>query len=90
MSNEDKILNLLTSMQKDVKKMQADIETLKNGKKNNAKTSKDDDVETKEERIKRQLDILDKMSHLLSDEEAEAFGKFMDAEEERKNRKYAV
>ena len=90
MSNEDKILNLLTSMQKDVKKMQADIETLKNDKKNNAKTSKDYDVETKEERIKRQLDILDKMSHLLSDEEAEAFGKFMDAEEERKNRKYAV
>ena len=90
MSNEDKILAALTNIQQDMAVMKADIETLKNGKKNNIVTIKNDDAETKEERIKRQLDILDKMSHLLSDEEAEAFGKFMDAEEERKNRKYAV
>ena len=89
MSNEDKILAALTNIQQDMAVMKADIETLKNGKKNNVVTSKNDDAETKEERIKRQLDILDKMSHLLTDEEAEAFGKFMDAEEERKNKLYA-
>ena len=89
MSNEDKILAALTNIQQDMAVMKADIETLKNGKKNNIVTIKNDDAETKEERIKRQLDILDKMSHLLTDEEAEAFGKFMDAEEERKNKLYA-
>ena len=51
--------------------------------------SKHDNTEYKEERIKKQLDILDKMSHLLTDEEAEVFGKFMDAKEERKNKLYA-
>ncbi len=90
MSNEEKILVALTNIQQDMAVMKADIETLKNGKKNDAITSKDDNTETKEERIKKQLDILDKLSNLLTDEEAEAFGKFMDAEEERKNRKYAV
>lgn len=90
MSNEDKILAALTNIQQDMAIMKADIETLKNGKKIDATTSKDYNAETKEERIQKQLDILDKMSHLLTDEEAEAFGKFMDAEEERKNRKYAV
>ena len=90
MSNEEKILAALTNIQQDMAVMKTDIETLTNGKKIDAMTSKDYKTETKEERIQKQLDILDKMSHLLTDEEAEAFGKFMDAEEERKNRKYAV
>ncbi|MBR1397168.1 MAG: hypothetical protein IJ563_06510 [Selenomonadaceae bacterium] len=84
MANEDKIIEMLTNIQSDIATMKADIDTLKNGKKNNIVITEDDNAETKEERIKKQLDALDKLVNLLNDEEKEAFGKFMDAEEERK------
>ena len=45
--------------------------------------------ELDDEGVRRQLDTLNKMKNLLSDEEKEAFGKYMDAEEERKNKLYA-
>ena len=84
MSKEDKILEILAAMQKDMAAMKADINSLKNGDTNNHNTGELDD-----EGVRRQLETLNKMKNLLSDEEKEAFGKYMDAEEERKNKLYA-
>ena len=80
MSNEDKIISLLTSIQKDVETMKVDIDEIKN----NGFYQQQEMNELKEARIKRQLEALNTLSNLLNDEEKEAFGKFMDAEEERK------
>ena len=65
MSNEDKILNLLTSMQRDMKKMQADIDSLKNHRET-------DDHKLDDEGIKKQLAVAEKLSNLLTKEEADA------------------
>ena len=68
MSNEEKILNLLTSMQKDMKKMQADIDSLKNHKEPDYKA----DYKLDDEGVQKQLETLNKMRHLLTKEEADA------------------
>ena len=76
MSNEEKILSLLTTMQNDMKKMQADIEMLKqNG---NSQTPKR--KLTAEERFI----LFDKMADLLTDDEKDALGRYQVAEEARK------
>ena len=83
MSNEDKILAMLTTMQQDMAAIKADINSLKANKiECNGKFNEEGKLD--DEGIKRQLDILYKLTHLLNDEEKEALGKYMDAEEERK------
>ena len=83
MSNEDKILAMLTTMQQDMAAIKADINSLKANKiEGNGKFNEEGKLD--DEGVKRQLDILYKLTHLLNDEEKEALGKYMDAEEERK------
>ncbi len=72
MSNEEKILSMLTQMQDDMKKMQADIETLKQNR--NAKPKKN----------MTQREVFMGLANLLNDDEKEALGKYMEAEEARK------
>ena len=85
MSKEDQILEKLTSMQEDMAAMKADIEILKLDK--SPKTTELSD------KIQQQLEAIRTFSRANTPEEEteiEAFIKFMDAEEERKNRKYAL
>lgn len=65
MSNEEKILSILSDMQEDMKKMQADINSLKEQK----------EEEINEVRIRRQLETLNKMRDLLTEEEAESLAR---------------
>ena len=69
MSNEEKILSMLT-------KMQADIETLKQPE----NTQADKNKLTSE----IQYTILETMRDMLTDEEKDALGKYMEAEMARK------
>ena len=78
MSNEDKILTMLTTIQNDVTYIKESI---------------DKSRRSEEDRIKRQLEAIESFSRVETPEEkaeVEAFLKFMDAEEERKNKLYAV
>ena len=77
MSNEEKILAMLTSMQEDMATMKADIDSLKNINNQN---------------VQKQIEAIEQFSRADTPEEqaeVEAFLKFMDAEEERKNKLYA-
>ena len=76
MSNEEKILSLLTKMQSDIDSMKTDIKTLKHN--DNPQPKKK--VLTAEERFA----IFDRMANLLNDEEKDALGEYMAAEEARK------
>ena len=76
MSNEEKILSMLTKMQDDMKKMQADIETLKQNGNNKPKKRKLTSQE--------QYELFMGLANLLDDDEKEALGKYMEAEEARK------
>ena len=75
MSNEDKILTILTSMQKDIDDIKESI--------NESNKMQDDKIQSQLEAIKNfgRADTPEEKA------EVEAFLKFMDAEEERKNRK---
>ena len=68
MSNEDKILDILSDIQKNMKKMQADIDSLKNHKEPDYKT----DHKLDDEGVQKQLETLNKMRHLLTKEVADA------------------
>ncbi len=59
MSNEDKILAMLTSMQKDLAEMKKSIKVLQEEK-------------LDEDGVEKQLETLNKMRHLLTKEEADA------------------
>ncbi len=59
MSNEEKILSKLEKIESDIKVMQADIKLLKEKKLDS-------------QSIKRQLETLNEMRHLLTKEEADA------------------
>lgn len=59
MSNEEKILSMLTEMKSDMKIMKSDIEILKEKKLDSHS-------------IRRQLETLNEMRHLLTKEEADA------------------
>ena len=78
MSNEDKILTMLTSMQKDISDIKESI--------SRANKMGDDKIQSQLEAIKNfsRADTPEEKAEL------EAFFKFMDAEEERKNKLYAV
>ena len=68
MSNEDKILDILSDIQKNMKKMQADIESLKNHKEPDYKT----DHKLDDEGVQKQLAVVEKLSNLLTKEEADS------------------
>ena len=76
MSNEEKILAMLNKMQSDIDALRTEVKTLKlNG---NAQPAK------KELNPKEQWKIFKAMSELLDDDEKDALGKYMEAEEARK------
>ena len=68
MSNKDKIFAILSDIQKNMKKMQADIDSLKNHKEPDYKA----DYKLDDEGVQKQLETLNKMRHLLTKEEADA------------------
>jgi len=79
MSNEEKILSMLTQMQADIKVMQSDIEGLKQGK-----------VTEKKRRPTpaEQLALLEAMRNLLTQEERDALGRYQEEEFARKRALY--
>ena len=72
MSNEEKILSMLTKMQSDIDALRNDIKTLKN----------DGNSQTKTKMTQREVFM--GLANLLNDDEKEALGKHMEAEEARK------
>ena len=75
MSNEEKILSMLTKLQADISSMKTDIETIRlNG---NSRPKKKLSVE---ERFAK----FDEMANLLTDEDKDALGRYQAAEEARK------
>ena len=74
MSNEEKILSLLTKMQSDIDALRTEVEAL-NG---NSQPS------TKNLTLQEQYDAFMGLTNLLNDEEKDALGEYMAAEEVRK------
>ena len=62
MANEDKIIEMLTNIQSDIATMKADIDTLK---------SKRDYNKLDDDGVRKQLETLNKMRGLLTQEEAD-------------------
>ena len=81
MSNEEKILSMLTKMQSDIDALRVDIETIK--KNGNSQTLKKKELTAQE-----QYDLFMGLANLLDDDEKEALGKYMAAEEARKEALY--
>ena len=76
MSNEEKILSMLTKMQSDIDALRAEVKTLKlNG---NAQPAK------KKLTLQEQYDAFMGLTTLLDDDEKDALGKYMEAEAARK------
>ncbi len=76
MSNEEKILSMLTKMQSDIDVLRTEVETIKNN----------DLLQATEKYKSRRntYEALKAMSELLDDDEKEALGEYMAAEEARK------
>ena len=73
MSNEEKILSMLTKMQADIDALRAEVETInRNG---NPQPTK---------KTMTQREVFMGLANLLNDDEKEALGKYMEAEEARK------
>ena len=72
MSNEEKILAMLTKMQSDIDALRNDIQTL-----NHSETSQPKKKMT-------QREVFMGLANLLNDDEKDALGKYMAAEEARK------
>ena len=72
MSNEEKILSLLTKMQSDIDSMKTDIKTLKHN----------DNPQPKKTMTQREVFM--GLANLLNDDEKEALGEYMEAEMARK------
>ena len=72
MSNEEKILSLLTKMQSDIDSMKTDIKTLK----------RNDNSQPKKTMTQREVFM--GLANLLNDDEKEALGEYMEAEMARK------
>jgi|GEM_PF-2411168 len=78
MSNEEKILSMLTKMQSDIEALRVEVETIKNNdllkvvEKSHSNRKKDT------------YSVLMAMSELLTDDEKDALGEYMAAEEARK------
>ena len=76
MSNEEKILSMLTKMQADIDALKTSVETLKgNGDAQAAKNKLTAEM---------QYTILETMRDMLTDEEKDALGRYQAAEEARK------
>ena len=76
MSNEEKILSMLTKMQADIDALRAEVAKINhNGKSQPPK---------KELTLKEQYDAFMGLANLLDEDEKEALGKYMEAEEARK------
>ena len=78
MSNEEKILSMLTKMQADIKAMQTDIELLKQGS----------NVKKQQLTPAEQLALLEMMSNSLTQEEKDELGRYQEAEFARKKALY--
>ncbi len=76
MSNEEKILAMLTKMQSDIDALRSEVDTIK----------RNDLLQVTEKRKSRRntYEALKAMSELLDDDEKEALGEYMAAEEARK------
>lgn len=78
MSKEEKILSMLTKMQSDLDTLRTEVETIKNNPilqvAENSQSSK----------RRTTYEVLEAMSELLTDDEKDALGKYMDAEMARK------
>ena len=71
MSNEEKILSMLTKLQEDVADIKRRMKILEEEKLN-------------DQEVEEQLETFNKMRHLLTKEEKDALGKYQEAEEARK------
>ena len=78
MSNEEKILSMLTKMQADIDALRAEVDAIRN----NAILKVAEQSQSK--RRMSTYEALEAMSHLLDDDEKDALGKYMEAEEARK------
>ena len=72
MSNEEKILAMLTKMQSDIDALRVEVKTLKQGE------------NTQPKKKMSQREVFMGLANLLNDDEKEALGKYMEAEEARK------
>ena len=72
MSNEEKILSMLTKMQGDIDAMKTDIEAIKQNEKIQPK------------KTMTQYEVFMGLANLLDDDEKEALGRYQAAEEARK------
>ena len=72
MSNEEKILSMLTKMQSDIDALRTDIKKLNHN----------DNLQPKPKMTQREVFM--GLANLLNDEEKEALGRYMEAEEARK------
>ena len=78
MSNEEKILSLLTKMQSDIDALRTEVDSIKN----NAILKAAEDSQSKKR--KNTYAALEAMASLLDDDEKDALGKYMEAEMARK------
>ena len=76
MSNEEKILAMLTKMQGDIDALRVEVETIKNNELLK--------VGEKSKSKRNTYEALMAMSELLTDDEKDALGKYMEEEEARK------
>lgn len=78
MSNEEKILSMLTQMKSDIDALRAEVDAIRN----NAILKAAEQSQSK--RRINTYEALEAMSNLLDDDEKDALGKYMEAEEARK------
>lgn len=78
MSNEEKILSMLTKMQSDIDSLKAEVDAIKNNKILKAAE------EAQAERRADTYAALEAMAELLTQEEKDALGEYMEAETARK------
>lgn len=78
MSNEEKILSLLTKMQSDIDALRTEVDSIKN---NAILKAAENSQATKR---KNTYAALEAMANLLDDDEKDALGKYMEAEMARK------
>ena len=78
MSNEEKILSMLTQMKSDIDALRAEVDAIRN----NAILKAAEQSQSK--RRMNTYEALEAMSNLLDDDEKDALGKYMEAEEARK------
>ena len=76
MSNEEKILSMLTKMQSDIDALRVEVDAIKNNEILR--------VVEKSKPKRNTYEALKAMSELLTDDEKDALGKYMEAEEARK------